>query len=86
MSFLFYASAYNFLTSGSLEVGSVNVRSTTAIANPTSQYAFEGDAQRKRAERLYNIQRWTPMERRGHFAPTEEPVALACDIAAFFAR
>ena len=61
------------------------VRSPTAIANFTSQYAFEGDAPREWAERLYNIQRWTPMERGGHFAPTEEPVALARDIAAFFA-
>jgi pimeloyl-ACP methyl ester carboxylesterase len=60
------------------------VRSPTAIANFTSQYAFEGDAPREWAERLYNIRRWTPMERGGHFAPTEEPVALARDIAAFF--
>jgi pimeloyl-ACP methyl ester carboxylesterase len=61
------------------------VRSPTAIANFTSQYAFEGAAPREWAERLYNIQRWTPMERGGHFAPIEEPVALARDIAAFFA-
>jgi hypothetical protein len=61
------------------------VRSPTAIANFTSQYAFEGDEPREWAERLYNIQRWTPMERGGHFAPTEEPVALARDIATFFA-
>jgi pimeloyl-ACP methyl ester carboxylesterase len=61
------------------------VRSPTAIANFTSQYAFEGDPPREWAERLYNIQRWTPMERGGHFAPIEEPVALARDIAAFFA-
>jgi pimeloyl-ACP methyl ester carboxylesterase len=61
------------------------VRSPTAIANFASQYAFEGDPPREWAERLYNIQRWTPMESGGHFAPTEEPVALAQDIAAFFA-
>jgi pimeloyl-ACP methyl ester carboxylesterase len=61
------------------------VRSPTAIANFTSQCAFEGDPPREWAERLYNIQRWTPMGRGGHFAPTEEPVAMACDIAAFFA-
>jgi len=61
------------------------VRSPTAIANFTSQYAFEGDAPREWAERLYDIQRWTPMERAGHFAPVEEPVALAPDIATFFA-
>ena len=51
------------------------VRSPTAIANFTSQYAFEGDAPRGWAER----------QRGGHFAPTEEPVALARDIAVFFA-
>jgi pimeloyl-ACP methyl ester carboxylesterase len=61
------------------------VLSPTAIANFTSQYAFEGAAPREWAERLYNIQRWTPMEHGGHFAPTEEPIALARDIAAFFA-
>jgi len=61
------------------------VRSPTAIANFTSQYAFEGDAPREWAERLYNLQRWTPMERGGHFAPIEEPGAVARDIATFFA-
>jgi pimeloyl-ACP methyl ester carboxylesterase len=62
------------------------VRSPTAIINFTSQYVFEGNAPREWAERLYNVQRWTPMERGGHFAPTEEPVALARDIATFFAN
>jgi pimeloyl-ACP methyl ester carboxylesterase len=61
------------------------VRSPTAIANFTSQYASEGEAPREWAERLYNVKRWTLMERGGHFAPIEEPVALAHDIAAFFA-
>jgi pimeloyl-ACP methyl ester carboxylesterase len=61
------------------------VRSPTAIANFTSQYAFEGDPPREWAERLYNVQRWSPMPRGGHFAPMEEPEALARDIAAFFA-
>src|ERR1700686_5780552 len=61
------------------------VRSPTALANFTAQYAFEGNPPREWADRLYNIQRWTPMERGGHFAPTEEPVAVARDIAAFFA-
>ncbi len=62
------------------------VRSPTAIVNFTSQYVSEGNAPREWAERLYNVQRWTSMERGGHFAPTEEPVALARDIAAFFAK
>ena len=62
------------------------VRSPTAFANFTSQYAFEGDPPREWVERLYNVQQWTPMERGGHFAPTEEPAAVARDIAAFFSR
>ncbi|HET6330111.1 MAG TPA: epoxide hydrolase [Holophagaceae bacterium] len=61
------------------------VRVPTGIANFSSQHAFEGDPPREWAERLYNIQRWTPMTRGGHFAPREDPVALAKDIAAFFA-
>jgi pimeloyl-ACP methyl ester carboxylesterase len=60
------------------------VRCPTAIANFTSQYAFEGDPPREWAERLYRVSRWTPMERGGHFAAIEEPVAVARDIAAFF--
>lgn len=44
-----------------------------------------GDPPRDWAERLYNLRRWTPMPRGGHFAPAEEPDLLARDIAAFFA-
>jgi len=40
---------------------------------------------REWAERLYNIQRWTSMEQGGHLAPIEELVAVARDIAVFFA-
>ena len=36
------------------------------------------------AERVYNIQRWTPMTAGGHFAALEEPDALAADVRAFF--
>ncbi|HTK95001.1 MAG TPA: epoxide hydrolase [Terriglobales bacterium] len=61
------------------------VRTPTAVANFTAQCVFEGVPPREWAERRYNVQRWTPMERGGHFAPVEEPVALARDIAAFFA-
>ena len=62
------------------------VGSPTGIANFKSQYVPEGDPPREWAERVYNVERWTPMERGGHFAPIEEPVAVARDIAAFFAR
>jgi microsomal epoxide hydrolase len=37
------------------------------------------------AERLYtNIQRWTAMQKGGHFAAMEQPAALAAEVAAFF--
>jgi len=35
-------------------------------------------------ERVYNIQRWTVFPRGGHFAPVEEPAAVAGDLTAFF--
>jgi hypothetical protein len=36
------------------------------------------------AERVFNIQRWTPMDRGGHFAALERPETLGADIRAFF--
>jgi pimeloyl-ACP methyl ester carboxylesterase len=36
------------------------------------------------ARRFFNVQRWTPMPRGGHFAAMEEPELLAEDIRAFF--
>jgi pimeloyl-ACP methyl ester carboxylesterase len=60
------------------------VRPPTAIAAFTKQAAFEGEAPREWSERLYNVRRWTAMERGGHFAAAEEPELLARDIAAFF--
>ena len=38
------------------------------------------------AEDYYNLQHWTDFESGGHFAPMEEPDALAADIRRFFAR
>ncbi len=56
----------------------------TAIAGFVHQFASEGDPPREWAERLYQVRRWTPMPRGGHFAAIEEPELLARDIAAFF--
>jgi pimeloyl-ACP methyl ester carboxylesterase len=56
----------------------------TAVAVFAHQYIDDGNPPREWAERLYNIRRWTPMARGGHFAPVEEPELLARDIAAFF--
>ena len=39
---------------------------------------------REWAERFFNVQRWTPMPRGGHFAALEEPELLAQEIRAFF--
>jgi microsomal epoxide hydrolase len=39
---------------------------------------------REWAERVYNIQRWTPMPAGGHFAAMEQPQLLVEDIRAFF--
>lgn len=44
----------------------------------------EGEPPRAYLERVYNIQRWTVFPRGGHFAPAEEPTAVARDLAAFF--
>jgi pimeloyl-ACP methyl ester carboxylesterase len=58
----------------------------TAITVFSHNFADEGVVPREWAERLYNVQRWTPMPRGGHFPATEEPELLARDIAAFFAE
>ena len=36
------------------------------------------------AEKVYNIQRWTKMDRGGHFAALEQPEALAREVREFF--
>jgi pimeloyl-ACP methyl ester carboxylesterase len=57
------------------------------ITVPTAYAAFPREIirpPRTLAERVYNIQRWTPMPAGGHFAAMEEPEALAADLRAFF--
>lgn len=56
----------------------------TGIALFFNNFVKEGTPPREWAERLYNVRRWTPMPRGGHFAAAEEPELLARDIAAFF--
>jgi pimeloyl-ACP methyl ester carboxylesterase len=60
------------------------VKVPTGIAVFANTFVDEGTPPREWAERLYNVRRWTPMPRGGHFAPAEEPELLARDIAAFF--
>jgi pimeloyl-ACP methyl ester carboxylesterase len=56
----------------------------TGVALFTNEFVPTGCPPREWAERLYNIQQWTPMSSGGHFAAAEEPEALARDIAGFF--
>jgi pimeloyl-ACP methyl ester carboxylesterase len=56
----------------------------TAIASFTGHFVPEGEPPREWFERLYDVRRFTPMPRGGHFAAVEEPELLARDIAAFF--
>jgi pimeloyl-ACP methyl ester carboxylesterase len=58
----------------------------TAVALFSGNFVREGDLPREWVERLYDVRRWTPMPRGGHFPATEEPELLARDIAAFFAE
>jgi pimeloyl-ACP methyl ester carboxylesterase len=61
------------------------VQVPTAVAVFSRQHVPEGEPPREWAERLYDVRRWTPMERGGHFAAAEEPELVARDLAAFFA-
>lgn len=61
------------------------IRTRTAIAVFPNQFVPEGDPPREWVERLYDVERWTPMPTGGHFAAVEEPQLVASDIVAFFA-
>jgi pimeloyl-ACP methyl ester carboxylesterase len=60
------------------------IETPTAFAVFDSYFGGEPVPPRSLAERLYNVTRWTPMPRGGHFAPIEEPRLVADDIQAFF--
>jgi pimeloyl-ACP methyl ester carboxylesterase len=54
---------------------------------PTACALFPGEIfrpPRAWVEKLYNVQRWTPMPAGGHFAAMEEPALLVDDVRAFF--
>lgn len=58
------------------------------VGVPTAVAVFDDPAgvpPREWADRLYNVTRWTPMPRGGHFAAVEDPELLARDIATFVA-
>jgi pimeloyl-ACP methyl ester carboxylesterase len=60
------------------------VGTPTAFGVFAHQTVPEGEPPRSYLERVYNIQRWTVFPRGGHFAPVEEPAAIAGDLTAFF--
>ena len=61
-------------------------RVTTATAVALFPAESPANPPREWAERAYNVQRWTPMPRGGHFAAFEEPDLLAQDLREFFRR
>src|SRR5947199_1072091 len=60
------------------------------VATPTAFGVFahqtvpEGEPPRSYIERVYNVQRWTVFPGGGHFAPAEQPAAVASDLTTFF--
>jgi pimeloyl-ACP methyl ester carboxylesterase len=56
----------------------------TAFALFPHHFVSEGEPPRSWLERLYDVRRWMPMPRGGHFAAAEEPALVAADIIAFF--
>jgi pimeloyl-ACP methyl ester carboxylesterase len=60
------------------------VRVRTGIAGFAHENVPEGEPPREWAERLYDVRRFTPMPRGGHFAAVEEPRLVAQEIASFF--
>jgi pimeloyl-ACP methyl ester carboxylesterase len=57
------------------------------ITPPLGFASFPGEVAsppRAWVDRVYNVRRWTEMQRGGHFAAMEQPQALAEDIRAFF--
>jgi pimeloyl-ACP methyl ester carboxylesterase len=60
------------------------ISTPTALGVFAHQTVPEGELPRSYLERRYNIQRWTVFPRGGHFAPAEEPTAVAGDLTAFF--
>jgi len=60
------------------------VHTPTAFGVFAHQTVSEGEPPRSFLERVYNIQRWTVFPHGGHFAPAEQPAALAQDLASFF--
>jgi pimeloyl-ACP methyl ester carboxylesterase len=60
------------------------INTPTAFGVFAHEKVSEGEPPRSYLERVYNIQRWTVFPRGGHFAPVEQPAAVAGDLTVFF--
>jgi pimeloyl-ACP methyl ester carboxylesterase len=60
------------------------VTTPTCFGNFANETIPEGEPPRAFLERLYNIRRWSVFPRGGHFAPVEQPEAVAADLTSFF--
>ena len=68
------------------EAQNPSIEAGTKIGVPAGLALFPRDnpPPRELAERTLNVQRWTPMERGGHFGALEAPEGLANELRSFF--
>jgi pimeloyl-ACP methyl ester carboxylesterase len=69
---------------GQENAASTRVEVPTAVALFPKEIPADIPVPRELAERILNVQRWTPMPRGGHFAALEVPELLADDLRNFF--
>jgi len=79
---------YDFANASTLTWIKEGVKKWTGSSKVPAAFALFpkdiGNPPREWAERFFNVQRWTEMERGGHFAAMEEPELLVADIRAWF--
>jgi pimeloyl-ACP methyl ester carboxylesterase len=79
---------YDISSAGAVEWTKQKLKQIVGASQvPTAFAMFPKDLSsppREWAERFFNVQRWTPMPRGGHFAALEEPELLVNDIREFF--
>jgi pimeloyl-ACP methyl ester carboxylesterase len=84
-SFLPY---YDFANASALTWIKEGMKKWTGSSHVPAAFAFFpkdiGNPPREWAERFFNVQRWTEMDRGGHFAAMEEPELLVADIRGWF--
>jgi pimeloyl-ACP methyl ester carboxylesterase len=69
------------------DASSRRIDPASRVLAPTGFAIFPRDihpAPRQFAERFFDVRRWTPMPRGGHFGPWEEPALFAGEVTAFF--